>query len=108
MSRRSQVAGDTYHDHEGKIAEFENESEHDGTLGLETHQRACIISNNVVLRSAGRDLIVETMKSTNMRIREHRQGEKDDQHDGDGGMKEICEKSCFDSTNSSVQNDCTG
>ena len=93
---------DTYHSHKGEIAELENETEHDGALGLEGYQGSCIVSDNVVLRSAGRDLIVETIKSTDMLICEHRQGEKDDQHDSDGRMKEVSEKRRFDSTNSSV------
>ena len=61
----------------------------------------------MVLRGAGRDLIVETMESTDMLVREHRQGEKDDQHNCNGRVKEVGEKSCFDTTNGRVQNDCT-
>ena len=93
---------DTYHSHKGEIAELENETEHDGALGLEGYQGSCIVSDNVVLRSAGRNFIVESIKSTYMLIREHRQGEKDDQHDSDGRMKEVSKKSRLDSTDSSV------
>ena len=61
----------------------------------------------MVLRSAGRDLIVETMESTNMLVCEHRQSEKDDEYDSDGRVKEVGEESSLDTTNGSVQNDCT-
>lgn len=60
-----------------------------------------------MLRSAGRDLIVETIKSADMLIREDRQGEIDDQQDSDGGMKGVSEKGCLASANSSIQNDYT-
>lgn len=60
-----------------------------------------------MLRSAGRDLIIETIKSSDMLIREDRQGEIDDQQDSDGGVKEVSEKGCLDSANSSIQNDYT-
>ena len=42
-----------------------------------------------------------------MFVREHGQGEKDDQHNSNGRVKEVGEKSCLDTTNGSVQNDCT-
>lgn len=69
---------DTHHDDKGEIAEFENETEHNGAFGLEAQQRAFIVSDNIVLRSTGRDLIVETTQSTDMLIRKHRHREKDD------------------------------
>lgn len=72
VSTARHVAGqETYHGHKGEIAELENETEHDGALGLEGQQGPCIVPDNMVLRSAGRDFIVETIKSTDMLIRKH-------------------------------------
>jgi hypothetical protein len=54
----------------------------------------------------GHDFVIKAVYSSNMFVREHRQGEVDQEDECNRGMEEISQERGFETANGSVDDDC--